>query len=510
MMKKLLLTLMGGAILTSLWNCDNDKTIILSNEKGPSLDVLTFLKINNPTLKEDVSFNLKRDSVTTCLIPDLEKTDSLIASFDGEFRRVEVDGKIQESGITSNNFNHEVVYDVIGKDGTSLKYAIHLKGGHGLPRLDIHTDSFAPILSKENYVNALFSICNSPDVFGQLDASVKIKGRGNATWRDYPKKPYRIKFDKAISLHGPQNKNYILLAEYTDRSLLRTAYMATVSKILNMPYTIQYKHVELYLNDEYQGVYLLTDQVERADGRVNISDDGYLFERDGYWFEEPLFFKSKLDGFYYTFKYPKPEKDEIKEGDERYVYIKQKIDTLEYYLKNNQSVDQLIDYDSFAKWFICNEILCNMDTNVYYVLPSKNEKLFMYPIWDAEWSLGSAALSNDEKVWMDISYEELYAMKVWENRLYFPYLLKDRLFRNNLKNNWKKYKGSLIKVNSIIDTIAKELYLAQKANFDRWPVMGKRIIIELFVANSYDEELKYIQDFYDKRYAWIDSYISSL
>ena len=56
-----------------------------------------------------------------------------------------------------------------------------------------------------------------------------------------------------------------------------------------MDFFIHYQHVQLYLNGEYMGVYLLSDHIEKAKERVNIEDDGYLLKYDGYYYESPLF-----------------------------------------------------------------------------------------------------------------------------------------------------------------------------------------------------------------------------
>ena len=89
----------------------------------------------------------------------------------------------------------------------------------GLPRMDVATEGGAKIKSKENYVDCTVSLSGTDGeyCFDKLDAG--IRGRGNTTWRFFPKKPYRIKFDEKTSLFGEKkNKSWVLLAMYNDFS----------------------------------------------------------------------------------------------------------------------------------------------------------------------------------------------------------------------------------------------------------------------------------------------------
>ncbi|MBD5145242.1 MAG: spore coat protein CotH [Ruminococcus sp.] len=135
-------------------------------------------------------------------------------------------------------------------------------------------------------------------------ADAKVKVRGNWT-TSYNKKPLRIKFEKKQSMaglnDGGEYKNWLLLSEYKDFSMLRnrTAFQLA-GEILGGDgyYAADSRLVEVYINGEYWGVYLLTEQQEINDGRVEITeaekdyagtDIGYFLEYDGYYYdEEPL------------------------------------------------------------------------------------------------------------------------------------------------------------------------------------------------------------------------------
>lgn len=386
----------------------------------------------------------------------------------------------------------------------------------GIPTIEINTAESTPIDSKEEYVNASIKIKNCPPQYGIINDSCKIRGRGNATWKDYPKKPYKIKlYNKQNLLGFPANKDWVLLAEYNDKSLLRTSYMCEVSKALEMAYTVNYQHVELTLNGEYLGVYVLTDQVERAKDRVNIEDDGFLIEDDNYYDREPLFFTSVLD-YNYTFKYPNANKANIVKDDDNYLFIKNFIDEMENSLQaipyDSDTYKNYIDIESFAKWYIANEVLGNWEPNLFYVLPSRESKLKMMPLWDAEWSLGLACKGNEQRAdgWYLRPHESPSDIYLWKNRKYFQYLTKDPYFNEIVNNEWNKFKENLETVKGAILSKQQEIQEVQQRNFDKWPIMGKYIIAVMLVAfPTWQEEVEYAANYFEQRIQWLDINLNS-
>ena len=70
-----------------------------------------------------------------------------------------------------------------------------------LPVLHIQTENKQQITSKDDYLNATYYLdalgLAGYQSIGSASAplTMEIKGRGNYTWRDFNKKPYRIKFE---------------------------------------------------------------------------------------------------------------------------------------------------------------------------------------------------------------------------------------------------------------------------------------------------------------------------
>ncbi len=143
-----------------------------------------------------------------------------------------------------------------------------------LPVLRITTENLAPVVSKETYINAQMTLDSNVAGTAPLASGLQIRGRGNSTW-GMPKKPYRIKLTTRQALLGmPSSRDWVLLANYSDKSLLRNALALELGSRMGMPWVPRSAFVEVYLNDRYDGVYLLAENIKVATDRVNIEQLG--------------------------------------------------------------------------------------------------------------------------------------------------------------------------------------------------------------------------------------------
>ncbi len=214
-----------------------------------------------------------------------------------------------------------------------------------MPRIDIDTPDSSnawattyrradKLADRIDYVDATVSVSECPEDYILEDKEAEVKVRGNYTL-DYDKKPIRIKYKKKqvmLGLHEQEKfKNWVLLADWKDKSLLNnnvSFYLA--SRIMGEDgyYTADCQPVEVYLNNQYWGVYLLTEQQEVKEGeessRMSVPevptyedenenkfgyagyDVGYCIEYDGYYDTEmnmpngagdPTFTINSVSGF---------------------------------------------------------------------------------------------------------------------------------------------------------------------------------------------------------------------
>ncbi len=170
-----------------------------------------------------------------------------------------------------------------------------------MPRLDIVTEGGADVTSKDYYVRASVTLSECHESYAFADVAANIRVRGNST-AAAPKKPYRLKFDtkqEMLGLSGGRAfKNWCLMADYYDGSMLRTfGTFKFAEKLLESKYySSDCIHVEVYLNGQYNGVYLLCEQTQINKYRINIPElvegdtsveQGYLFIGQGGRFDEP-------------------------------------------------------------------------------------------------------------------------------------------------------------------------------------------------------------------------------
>ena len=463
---------------------------------------------NHVSLNNDYYATIENDSTIYLFCQELETADSIVPSFEGNFISVKVDGQNQFSGVSIQDFSKIKKYELQDSVGNIAYYDVKIVVFNRTPRVDIYTENNMEITSKTEYVNAIFKISNCPET-GAINSQGKIRGRGNATW-SYPKKPYKIKFTEKQSPFGfPANKDWVLLAEACDRTLLRTAYMCEVSKAANVDYTIRYQHVDLFLNRKYLGTYIWTDQIEKAKERVDIEKEGFLIENDGYYNYEPLWFITDSLRVPFSFKYPDADGEEIKKDDENYNYIISFMNNCEKELlllkekAESSNFLSLIDINSFAKWYIVAELTATYDPNSYYVLKNRNSKLKKYPIWDAEWSLGVWPVS----AWGNTP-ESLLTRIIWKESGYYKYLFNSISFTKEVKKEWNLLRENIPTIKENISKISKSISLSQRSNFYRWPGSGGQTLNVTF--DTWEEEVKYINKFFDDRVEWMDSYINSL
>ena len=254
--------------------------------------------------------------------------DQLVASFEYQGVSVLIGDIAQESGITVNDFTDIVTYTVTNSDGDIENFTVDLTRFTGLPIVYLKTDDSVAIDSKDDYVRGDTSVFGGRNFDDLEQVEMKIRGRGNSTWYLHPKKPFQMKLsDKAEFLGMPNDKKWLFLAEYSDKTMLRNKISFEMGYISNLDWTPQGRFAEVYINDEYNGTYNITQKVEESDNRVPLGDTGYLLELDQLerLDSDDVYFESAItDKFLVNIKEPNLDLDSTE-----YVYIKTLINDFE-------------------------------------------------------------------------------------------------------------------------------------------------------------------------------------
>ena len=350
-----------------------------------------------------------------------------------------------------------------------------------LPIMFIHSD--APIVNKEDYINATCYIdALGQDGFESMGSAespipLMIKGRGNYTWKVFDKKPYRLKFkDNVRPLGMKENRHFALLA-HTDDDLafLRNTVGFELSRLIGMSYTPAQEPVEVVLNGDYIGLYMLTETIRIGKNRVEIKkqDDlatnpekitgGWLLEIDNYHEAGQIRLSdSKEESLKFTVHAPK----EMSEIQHHYIYtFLNKTDKAVYSPNKSSSVwEDFIDMDTLARYYIVREITDDAESfrgSCFIHKERKNgkedSKLIFGPVWDFGYSFQRG---HDKFIWQDPPYGA-----IWIGEIY-----KYKRFQDCLKNIWQHFLGMQYpKLNQAIDEFVERIRYAYESNAARWP-----------------------------------------
>jgi hypothetical protein len=382
-----------------------------------------------------------------------------------------------------------------------------------LPVLRITTDNGAPIVSKEVYLTGQMSLVSSVTGAPAVNGGLQIRGRGNSTWDIHPKKPYRLKLTDKQSLLGmPSSKDWVLLANYSDKSLLRNAVALDLGSRMGFPWTPRSAFVEVYLNDRYDGVYQLMENIKVTKDRVNIDElaaadvgmdkisGGYLLEVD--FREDGYTMHTTIDDLPIVFQSP----EEPAPAQE--AYIKGYINDFEAALHSSTFADPTtgyaayIDVDSFIRFYLVNEVFRNVDANMWsscWMYKPRGGKLFMGPLWDFDLAAGNA------------NYADAFKTAGWHirNAKWFSRLFEDPAFAARVKTAWNEIKADeLPAMFEQITSRSAGLQQAQLNNFQRWPILETWVWPNYQIPGSYSGEIDYLRSFLTTRIAWIDQQIN--
>jgi len=369
-----------------------------------------------------------------------------------------------------------------------------------LPLLVIATNNNIPISNKDDWIKGNISISDSGTItdLGNLE----IKGRGNSTW-GMPKKPYSLKLDNKKSILGMKsNKRWVLLANYSDKTLLRStfAFDLGLSVYNNLKWTPDSKMVEVVLNNEYIGVYQIVEQIRIDKNRVDLNlDNGeFLMEVNARLDEKANFTTTRG----VPFSFNEPEDPDVSTFNEINGKLQEVEDVIysETFSDETNGYVKYIDVDSFVDWYIINEFTKNNDAIFYssVYLFYKDSKIFMGPIWDFDISSGNInynGCDDPENYWIKDAK--------WISRL-----LEDASFVEKVKTRWNEKKDELQSKINDISIKASQLNLAASNNFQRWDILSTYVWPNRIITGSYNGEVSACIEWLNKRYTWMDCEIN--
>lgn len=237
-----------------------------------------FTTEKNPQLPFNIACDVTDNGITALLPAGVDLT-SLVPEFTYYGKELKAGNTVLTSGVTSLDLSAPVTLTAVANDNSTKSITVTIETlNTGLPSVAVTTEGYEEIVDRENYINTKFylgggdaEICPyAMDDSMLVDAT--IKGRGNSSWLA-PKKGYTVKLNEKARLLGMSNsRDWVLISNYEDKSLLRNTVAAYLAEISGQEYVMKCRAVDLWLNGQFWGNYLLMEKIEIEGDRVAITD----------------------------------------------------------------------------------------------------------------------------------------------------------------------------------------------------------------------------------------------
>lgn len=404
-----------------------------------------------------------------------------------------------------------------------------------LPIIKITTSD---LLNGENRVDGQLEIINKAeganefvDPPNEYQGNITIKIRGQSS-QFFPKKNYSFEtqdlegndLDTSF-LSFPKEEDWILHGPFSDKSLMRNVLTAELAKRMGQ-YASRTQYCEVFINSDYQGIYVLMEQIKRGKNRVAISKlkdtdiegneltGGYIFKIDkdeADWFSQFNVYQEnrKLE---FQLVYPDVEKVQ----PEQFEYIQSYVDSFELAMdKTNltfggKSFDEYIDLKSFAEAHLLNEFGRNVDgyrLSSYFHKKKNSEggRINAGPVWDFNLAFRNADYCDGANT-NGLIYYRLCdgGYPFWWNTL-----LTNPEFTTLMNCRWKELREGGLHTDSIFAFIDEQVAIIEPAldrNFKKWNIFGTYVWPNPApLANSYEEEIELLKQWIETRAEWMDN-----
>jgi len=341
----------------------------------------------------------------------------------------------------------------------------------------LHVNTSTPITSKEEYVTGTLIIDSMNGTAPSKPIAISIRGRGNWTWSDtFDKKSYKIKFKEETAFLGmPADKHFALLAHadgYQNFFSNKAGFF--LSEQFQMPFTPKERAVEVVLNGDYIGLYIVTETVRISPNRVNITEQniyttdpqdygGWLLELDNnedtHQAKIPVS-GTNLERFWVTIH--SPEELSVAQFNGLYVEMEELLKKVFCEDKDSREWEEMIDLNMLARYYLINEMIDHVEAfqgSCYFFRDKHNKKWMFGPLWD----LGHA-LNN----WHSKD-RYIYDVDGWTTDISREFMKFPR-FRNTVGQLWKTKGEELMEsLKDEIRQFADSIQPAFNSNCQRWP-----------------------------------------
>jgi len=377
------------------------------------------------------------------------------------------------------------------------------------------------------------------DLPNEYNDKIGIEYRGSSSLKDYPRKNYSIELrdaegeDQDAPLLGmPTEEDWILYAPFADKTLMRNTLAYFMGNRLS-EWAPNCRYVEVILNENYEGIYVLMERIKRDKHRVDIakldSDDilghsltgGYIVSLDRNTYQQ----WESDQGVTMAIAYPKKD-IQPQQRD----YIQNHINTFENVLAGSNFKDpeegyrSYISVKSFIDYLFIQETSYNFDGYRLSAFMYKDKdrdkdgdgiferaQIHMGPLWDFNIAFGNCDYGYGTST-EGFHYNKYDNSPSWGNvPFWWRRFFEDEAFVDRVNSRWQDKRQDELHTDTIttaIDSIARYLNEAQKRNFQQWPVLGVNIDPNPYWEDTYEKEVSRLKNWVVDRLNWIDTQFS--
>jgi hypothetical protein len=275
---------------------------------------------------------------------------------------------------------------------------------------------------------------------------------------------------------------------------LRTAAAFAVAAQTRLAWTPRFRFVEVVLNGQAQGLYMLTEQVEEGTGRVDLPDDGYLLEMNQRYLrdDEPGFRTGR--GTAVAFKDPdevtKRQRREVKGAVRRF----EKVLYGPSFAHPTRGYATYVNVRRIIDWYLVEELFSNQDSNFqssvhFSWVPGK--KFVFGPVWDFDLSAGTR--------WRAYGPADTWYTRL--GRHWVARMLEDPAFSARVKSRWARLRPAVREVVSQLPQAAATLAPAAQADWQQWHESGD--LEWTHHATTLDGEVAFLGEWLTARIEWL-------
>jgi len=358
----------------------------------------------------------------------------------------------------------------------------------------------------------LNSIKNIPD----KSIYIKMKIRGQSS-KYYRKQSYKITTLKADSttnnikfLTLPKENDWILYAPYWDESLIRNNLVYQLWREMGY-YSPKTKYVNLVINNDYRGIYVLTEKIKIDKNRFNLNKlskndtsltnitGGYIFKLDK---GHKVCWSSNYadNGYSHCYYYVSPTYKDMNKQQRK--YIKNYVNDFENALYNDTNWKDYIDEQTFIDYLIINELAKNIDSYRLstYMSKDKNGKLKMGPIWDFDRAFGNEDKTKEVNNFDGFIYELKFVPFWWSK------LMSNEKFKSKLIKRYKELRITTLSDENIKSIISKN-YNIIKPSMENEALRWRTYINNEgnpYNAKSFEDAIFYLENWTLERAKYLD------